>query len=143
MFKIGKLDKLEQEEIEVKTVHQTHYNYKEKIQDEYDTLEFNVKGNIKNKRFLYTFCLNCSPEKLLEITDEKKVDFTDYIFHSETFLYINNKHDMDFPAKYSIIRLYKNKFVISIHFYAEIDHKDYSGTLELEIDLDDYKNIKK
>ena len=56
MFKIGKLDQLEQEEIEVKTVHQTHYNYKEKIQDEYDTLEFNVKGNIKNKRFLYVKC---------------------------------------------------------------------------------------
>ena len=138
MFKIGKLDKIEQEEIEVKTVHQIHFNYKEKKQDEYDTLEFNIKGNIKNNNYLYTFCLNCRPEKLLEITDEKKVDFTDYIFHSETFLYINDKHDMDFPAKYSIIRLYKNKFVINVYFFAEIDHKDYSGTLEIEIDLDDY-----
>lgn len=142
MLKIGKLEKIEQEELIIKTVHQTHYNYKEKTQDEFDTLEFTIKGNIDNNTYLYTFCLNCRPEKLLEITDEKRVDFTNYVFHSETFLYINDRHDMDFPAKYSIIRLYKNKFIIDVWFYAEIDNQDYSGTLDLELDLDDYKNIK-
>lgn len=142
MFKIGKLNKTEKEKLEIKTVHQTHYNYKEKTQDEFDTLEFNIKGNIEEDHYLFSFCLNCRPENLLEITDEKKVDFTNYIFHSETFLYINDGHDMDFPVKYSIIRLYKNKFVISACFYAEIDNQDYSGTLEIVLDLDDYMNIK-
>lgn len=142
MFKIGKLNKIENEKLEVETIHQTQYNYQEKTQDEFDTLEFNIKGNIEEDHYLFSFCLNCRPEKLLEITDEKRVDFTDYIFHSETFLYINDGHDMDFPVKYSIIRIFKNKFVISVYFYAEIDEKDYSGTLEVELDLDDYINLK-
>ena len=49
---------------------------------------------------------------------------------------------MDFPAKYSIIRLYKNQFVISTNFFAEIDNQNYGGTLEIELNLDDYLNLK-
>ena len=138
MFKIGKLNKIENEKLEVETIHQTQYNYQEKTQDEFDTLEFNIKGNIEEDHYLFSFCLNCRPEKLLEITDEKRVDFKDYILQGETYLTINGITDIDPVINIYIIRCYRDRFAINIDFYTRTSIDDtYSGQIELDLNLDE------
>lgn len=47
MFKIGQLEKIENEEFWVDTVNVNHYNYIDKTHESFETLEFNIKGNIE------------------------------------------------------------------------------------------------
>ena len=138
MFKIGKLEKLENEEIRIDTVSINHYDMIKKKQETFDTLEFNIKGNIKKEEYHFSFCLNCKPEKLLEITDAKRVDFKDYILQGETYLTINGITDIDPVTDIHIIRCYRDRFAINIDFYTSVSIDDiYSGQIELDLNLDE------
>lgn len=145
MFKIGKLETVQNESLEVIAVNHIIYDFKNKTEDKFSTLSFNVLGDIDEVKYSFSFDLNCRPEKLLEITNEKRIDFQDYILKSETFFTINGITDMDFPTNYSIIRLYNNVFVISINFFTTwsfTNDEVYGGQLELEFNLDDYLHIE-
>lgn len=138
MFKIGKLDKLENEEIRIDTVSINRYDMTRKKQESFDTIEFNIKGSIQKDEYHFSFCLNCKPEKLLEITDEKRVDFKDYILQGETYLTINGITDIDPVINIYIIRCYRDRFAININFYTRPSIDDtYSGQIELDLNLDE------
>ena len=142
MFKIAKLETLKNEEIEIEFINQTHYNGK--IKDEFSTLCFDIKGTIGEDKYFFSFCLNCRPEKLLEITDEKKADFTSYILEGNTYLTINGITDIDPKIKASVIRFLKNNFGICIDFFTDSGYDEvYSGQIEIEFNLDDYLNKQK
>lgn len=143
MFKIGKLEKVKNEELTIDVVAGTRgYFDKEKkksIWEEYKTLSFDISGD----NYSFGFELNCELEKLLEIPMEKTIDFKDYIFPGETWLNIKDLNGIEPEMDISIIRYLNNKFLITIYFYTEYsyDGDTYSGMIEIDFNLDNYLNI--
>ena len=83
MFKIGKLEKVENEEVTITLVKQEHKKYEKggKVSEEvFKTLSFDISGD----DYSLSFDLNCRLEKLLELPLGETIDFNGYK------LYVNN-----------------------------------------------------
>ena len=84
MFKIAKLEKVNNEELKISLVTQEHHSYEngKKSSECFKTLSFDISGD----DYSFSFDLNCKLEKLLEIPMNETIDFKDYIFRGETWL---------------------------------------------------------
>jgi len=140
MFQIASLNKVNEEKIEINKIKQSIHHIKEKKEEEYETLLINVSGNVDKNTYNFEFCLNCKMEELLKITDEKRIDFNDYIAEGTVILTINGKAEIDPEINASIIRCYKNSFSIFINFYTNYIEDNYCGEIEIDLDLDKYLN---
>lgn len=141
MFKIAKLEKVDNEQININLIklEKNKCENDKKIPSEtFKTLSFDISGS----DYSFSFFLKCRLEKLLEIPMSKTIDFKDYIFYGETWLHIKNqKGFLDPKMDISINRYLKNKFIISLTFYTDDYDDNYSGMIEFTFNLDDYLNI--
>ena len=139
MFKIAKLEKVENEKITINYVTQQNCSYEsgKKVKEEtFKTLSFDIYG----VGYSFSFDLNCKLEKLLEIPMNETINFKDYIFGGETWLNIGELNGVEPEINIKITRYLKNRFIIFLIFYTDYsyDEKDYSGMIEFTFDLDDY-----
>ena len=136
MFKIGRLNNIDNEKIEINKISQeiNRFINGEKFIDKFDGLEF----NIYNSKYSFSFCMNCPLEKLLELSINQSIDFKDYIFDGEIWFNVKEEISYDielYNIDIKINRYLKNRFLILIKFYAG---DEYSGVIELSFNLDDY-----
>lgn len=138
MFKIAKLVNLDNEKITIDYITNKVYDVKNKGEYEYQTLTFDIEGNLDELKFSFSFDLNCETKELLKLEKNESIDFKKYLMSGETFVHLNSKNiDIDPELDIRIIRYLKNKFVINIRF---ITYDDYVGTIEFSFNLDDYIN---
>lgn len=141
MFKIAKLEKVDNEQININLIKlekNKHENNKKITSETFKTLSFDISGG----DYSFSFLLKCRLEKLLEIPMSKTMDFKDYIFYGETWLNIKNqKGFLDPKMDITINRYLKNKFIISLTFCTDDYDDNYSGMIEFTFNLDDYLNI--
>lgn len=141
MFKIAKLENVDNEKIAIDCVTRQICSYKEgkKVKDEtFKTLSFDVSGD----DYSLSFELNCKLEKMLEIPMNKTINFKDYIFEGGTELIITDLNEYEEPEiNIKITRYLKNRFIIFLIFYTDYysnDENNYSGMIEFSFNLDDY-----
>lgn len=138
MFKMAKLEKVENEKITINYVTQQHCSYEsgKKIKETFKTLSFDISGI----DYSFSFDLNCKLEKLLEIPMNETIDFKDYIFDGETWLNVKELKGIEPEINIKITRYLKNRFIIFLTFYTDYsyDENDYSGIIEFSFNLDDY-----
>ena len=129
MFKIAKLEKLENEK--VKIINNDTY------------ISFDIEGTINNEEYYFSFSLNCGKEELSELVQSKEIDFNKYILPGETYLnvneiqYINPMTDFTYDIK--ICRWLQSKYIVNISFFSVEDIQNdniYSGKIEFEFDID-------
>lgn len=141
MFKIAKLEKVNNEKVSINliTYEQSKYENGEKILTEIvKTLSFDISGD----NYSFGFDLNCKLEKLLELPMNETIDFKDYIFDGETWLNVKDLNGVEPVIDIKITRYLKNKFIIFLTFFTDYsyDENDYSGMAEFTFNLDDYLN---
>lgn len=139
MFKVAKLEKVDNEKVTITYVTQQHcaYNKGKKVLDEsFKTLSFDISSD----DYSLSFDLNCRLEELLEIPNNETIDFNNYIFSGETWLNIRGMNGVEPQIDVKITRYLKNKFIIFLTFYTEYSYDDenYSGLIEFTFNLDDY-----
>ena len=142
MFKIAKLEKANNETVNIKlvTLEKNKFENGKKVSETFRTLSFDISSDDYS---LY-FGLNCKLEKLLEIPMNKKIDFNNYI-SGGTYLEVHDIADFDIKTDIKITRYLKNKFIIFLTFftdYAFEDENDYGGMIEITFNLDDYLENK-
>lgn len=136
MFKIAKLEKINNEKLTISFVSQQKCSYDngKKVKDEtFKTLSFNISA----ADYSFGFDLNCKLEKLLEMPMEE-MDFKDYILEGETWLNVDSLTIAEPEMNIKIRRYFKNKFIVFLAFYTDYYDNNYSGIIEFEFDLDDY-----
>lgn len=141
MFKIAKLEKVNNEKVSINliTYEQSKYENGEKILTEIvKTLSFDISGD----NYSFGFDLNCKPEELLELPMNEIIDFKDYIFDGETWFNVKDLNGIEPLMDIKITRYLKNKFIIFLTFFTDYsyDENDYSGMAEFTFNLDDYLN---
>lgn len=141
MFKIAKLEKVNNEKVSINliTYEQSKYENGEKILTEIvKTLSFDISGD----NYSFGFDLNCKLEELLELPMNETIDFKDYIFDGETWFNVKDLNGIEPLMDIKITRYLKNKFIIFLTFftYYSYDENDYSGMAEFTFNLDDYLN---
>ena len=141
MFKIAKLEKVNNEKVSINliTYEQSKYENGEKILTEnVKTLSFDISGD----NCSFGFDLNCKLEKLLELPMNEIIDFKDYIFDGETWFNVKDLNGIEPLMDIKITRYLKNKFIIFLTFFTDYsyDENDYSGMAEFTFNLDDYLN---
>ena len=141
MFKIAKLEKVNNEKVSINliTYEQSKYENGGKILTEIvKTLSFDISGD----NYSFGFDLNCKLEKLLELPMNEIIDFKDYIFDGETWLNVKDLNGVEPVIDIKITRYLKNKFIIFLTFFTDYsyDENDYSGMAEFTFNLDDYLN---
>lgn len=139
MFKVAKLEKVDNEKVTIEYVNQQHCAYdngKKVLNESFKTLSFDISGD----NYSLSFDLNCRLEKLLEIPMSETIDFSDYIFGGETWLNIRGMNGVEPQIDIKITRYLKNRFIVFLTFYTEYsyDDSDYSGMIEFTFNLDDY-----
>jgi len=139
MFKVAKLEKVDNEVITINFVSQQECSYDngKKISEEvFKTLSFDITGS----DYSFSFDLNCRIDKLLEIPMNETIDFNEYIFGGETWLNIRGMNGVEPQIDVKITRYLKNKYIVFLTFYTEYsyDDEDYSGMIEFTFNLDDY-----
>ena len=140
MFKIGKLEKVENEEVTITLVKQEHKKYEKGIkvsEENFKTLSFNISGD----DYSLSFDLSCRLEKLLELPLGETINFNDYIFEGETWLNTKEESNLEPLMNIKITRYIKNKYIILLTFYTDYMHDDnniYSGMIEFTFNLEDY-----
>lgn len=142
MFKIAKLEKVNNEKVSINliTYEQSKYENGEKILTEIvKTLSFDISGD----NYSFGFDLNCKLEKLLELPMNEIIDFKDYIFDGETWFNVKDLNGIEPLMDIKITRYLKNKFIIFLTFFTDYsyDENDYSGMAEFTFNLDDYLNL--
>lgn len=142
MFKVSKLIETKDEIVNINYINNELYKYKEGLKDSYKSLHFEISGNIKNTNYTLTFALNCRNEVLLDFPMNEKINIKDYILHSETFFYVNDKEDMDPDIEIIMMRYLKNNYIVYIKGLADlgIHNGKYASIIEFEFNLDDYLN---
>lgn len=141
MFKIAKLEKVNNEKVSINliTYEQSKYENGKKILTEIvKTLSFDISGD----NYSFGFDLNCKLEKLLELPMNEIIDFKDYIFDGETWFNVKDLNGIEPLMNIKITRYLKNKFIIFLTFFTDYsyDENDYSGMAEFTFNLDDYLN---
>lgn len=141
MFKIAKLEKVNNEKISINliTYEQSKYENGKKILTEIvKTLSFDISGD----NYSLGFDLNCKLEELLELPMNEIIDFKDYIFDGETWFNVKDLNGIEPLMDIKITRYLKNKFIIFLTFFTDYsyDENDYSGMAEFTFNLDDYLN---
>lgn len=141
MFKIAKLEKVNNEKVSINliTYEQSKYENGEKILTEIvKTLSFDISGD----NYSFGFDLNCKLEKLLELPMNEIIDFKDYLFDGETWFNVKDLNGIEPLMDIKITRYLKNKFIIFLTFFTDYsyDENDYSGMAEFTFNLDDYLN---
>jgi len=136
MFKLNKLEQVQEEIVNIDYVNIEKRNYVDKTTELFKTLTFSIEGKLNDKIYTFSFDLNCQLEELLKIPKNKTIDFKKYLFDSETMFYNGESTDLDVEIKITANRWIKNKFIIMIYFYANNDK--YSGMIEFDFNLDDY-----
>lgn len=141
MFKIAKLEKVNNEKVSINliTYEQSKYENGEKILTEIvKTLSFDISGD----NYSFGFDLNCKLEKLLELPMNETIDFKDYILDGETWFNVKDLNGVEPVIDIKITRYLKNKFIIFLTFFTDYsyDENDYSGMAEFTFNLDDYLN---
>ena len=139
MFKIAKLEQVNNEKVSINFILQEKNNYDngKNIKDErFKTLSFKVSGN----NYSIEFNLNCKLEKLLEIPMEETIDFKEYLSIGETLLNINGVNFIEPQINIKIRRYLKNQFSIFLTFNTEYNYDNigYSGIVEFTFNLDNY-----
>lgn len=94
MFKIAKLENVNNEKVKINLITQeiNSYNNGKKISYEtFKTLSFDISGD----NYSFSFDLNCKLEKLLEIPMNEIIDFKDYICANESWLNVKNLNGIE------------------------------------------------
>ena len=139
MFKIAKLEKVNDESVNIKLSTQEKNKYengKKILSETFKTLSFNISSS----DYSLNFELNCKLEKLFEIPINQTIDFSKYI-SGGTYLEVHDIGEFDIKTNFKITRYLKNRFVIFLTFftdYAFDDDNDYNGMIEITFNLDDY-----
>ena len=130
MFKIAKLEKMENEK--VKIINNNTY------------ISFDIEGTINDEEYSFSFSLNCGKEELNELVQSKEIDFDKYILPGETFLNVNGIQHINpmtnFTYDIKICRWLQSKYIVNISFFSEEGIQNdniYSGKIEFEFDIDD------
>ena len=139
MFKVAKLENVNNENVDIKLVSHEYTQYqdgKKILTDSFNTLSFDISGD----NYSFGFDLNCKLEKLLEIPMNETIDFKGYVFEGETWFNVNGLNGVEPEMDIKITRYLKNKFIIFLTFYTDYsyDENDYSGIIEFTFNLDDY-----
>ena len=139
MFKLAKLEKVNNEKVSINLVTQEQSSYengKKVSYESFKTLSFDISGD----DYSFGFDLNCKLEKLLEIPMNETIDFKDYIFGGETWLNVRDLNGVEPVMDIKITRYLKNRFIIFLTFYTDYsyDENANSGMIESTFNLDDY-----
>ena len=114
MFKIAKLEKVNNEKVTINlaTQEQSQYENGKKVSfEKFNTLTFDISGD----DYSFGFDLNCKLEKLLEIPMNETIDFKDYIFGGETWLNVKGLNGVEPEMDIKITRYLKNRFIIFLN----------------------------
>ncbi len=139
MFKIAKLEKVNNEIVNIKLFTQEKNKY-ENGQKAFSETFKSLSFDISSDDYSLCFNLNCRLEKLLEIPMNQMIDFSNYI-SGGTYLEVHGIADFDIKTNIKITRYLENKFIIFLTFftdYAFADENDYSGMIEITFNLDNY-----
>ena len=92
MFKIGKLEKVNNETIDIKIFTQEKIKHEKsnKNSETFKSLSFDISGD----DYFLSFALNCQLEKLLDIPMNQTIDFSNYLL-SGTYLTMQGITDFD------------------------------------------------
>lgn len=134
MFKVGKLEDINNIEVSIDTVSQTIYSVSDDKHIKYDTLSFNIGNDI----YSFSFNLNCRLEELLNIEEGKTIDFKKYIFSGETMFTYNGITDIDPKYDITINRYMNNKYVVLANVFADTKEGIFSSIIEFDFNLDEY-----
>ena len=139
MFKIGKIKKIENDKITIKVVEHEQCSAKKgkTIYKEIKSLSFEIKAD----KYSFVFVMEKDLKTLLDIPMNKSIDFSEYLFHGETFFDINKKESfMDPPMDIRIYRYLENSYEITIHFDTSKLNSDidYSGFIQFDFDLNNF-----
>ncbi len=140
MFKVAKLEKVNNETINIKLFTQEKIKYengKKAFSETFKSLSFDISSD----DYSLCFDLNCKLEELLEIPMNQTIDFNKYILLGETYLEVHGIADFDIKMNIKITRYLENKFIIFLTFFTDYffeDENDYSGMIEVAFNLDDY-----
>ena len=111
MFKLAKLEKVNNEIVSINLVTQEQSSYengKKVSHESFKTLSFDISGD----DYSFGFDLNCKLEKLLEIPMNETIDFKDHIFGGETWLNVRDLNGVEPVMDIKITRYLKNRFII-------------------------------
>ena len=141
MFKISKLNEVDEERLIVDYGEFEINFYNPKKIEKFKTLIFSIEGKLKNNNYCFSFSLNCKPSKLMEIKEKETTNFKKYLFETSAILTINGVAYLDPKYEININRYLMNNFVININFISETDpyyDNIFCGIIEFEFDLNDY-----
>ena len=142
MFKIAELKNAEETvTIGLNTIEHSTYQDGKPIRESFETLGFEIIGKIGTDEYNLSFGLNCRFEVLLKLPDCEKVDFSSYLLEGETWFTKNGLKNIEPIMDIKITRYLNTKFVLFMSFYTEEnveEEKDYSGTIEITFDLNQY-----
>lgn len=136
MFKINKLEQVNEEKVTIDLIDYEIHRYNPKIIEKFKTLSFIIEGKINSTVYDLSFNLKCKLEELLKIPECETINFKDYIVVNNVSFYENNITGIDGKLKITANRWIKNRFVIEIYFFTDDD--EYAGVIEFEFNLDDY-----
>ena len=139
MFKIGKIKKLENEEVIIKVIEHERSSTRNG-KHTYVTVK-SLAFRIVAGEYSFIFVMNKDLKQLLDMPMNETIDFSPYLFTGETFFDIGDKSSfMDPPMDIKINRYLDNCYEITVHFdTSEINSiTDYSGFIQFDFDLDNF-----
>ena len=138
MFKLGKINKLQNEKIDISYLTNTKYVKRKK--EDFKTLCFDVFGNIGKNEYSFTFELKCKNDELLKLPYNEKINLKDYLFLGETYFCINGVADIAPELDIIIMRYIKNCFIIHAKLFIDTGYNkdEYASIIEFDFNLDDY-----
>lgn len=137
MFKIAKLEKIDNEKVNVKVFKYEKTFYKDGNKESTEIIR-SLSFNVSAGDYSFDFSLNCELEKLYEIKINDTVDFKKYVLQGETSFYQNKNGYGEPEINIKVTRYTENDFIFYITLYTE----NYAGIIEFDLDLGKYVNAE-
>ena len=137
MFKIAKLEEIDNEKVDVNVFKYEKTTYKDGNKESTEIIR-SLNFNISAGEYSFDFSLNCELEKLYEIKMNDTIDFKEYVLQGETSFYENKNGYSEPEINIKVTRYTENGFIFYITLYTE----NYAGIIEFELDLVKYINAE-
>ena len=139
MFKIGKLEDINNEKVDISLFNQEKTYFKEGKKDRTEAFK-SLSFKVSAEDYSIGFDLNCKLEDLYKIPMHETIDFKKYILSGETFFRIKKDDSIEPEMNIKVTRYTESNFIVYLTFSTDRRNYYYSGIIEFEFDLNDYIN---
>ena len=136
MFKIAKLEEIDNEKVDVNVFKYEKTTYKDGNKESTEIIR-SLNFNISAGEYSFDFSLNCELEKLYEIKMNDTIDFKEYVLQGETSFYENKNGYSEPEINIKVTRYTENDFIFYIILYTENYEDDtlkIKGEMSLKLD---------